>query len=660
MISGNIEKFNMPLREFTAKVELCNSSSTIPMGKNLAKPRGLLIDGENGLSSTYDEATGIFTINGKATVDYSNVYLTPYIENRHGKRLKFGPGTYSIKVRELGGSFEGYYGMAITDSNGTRYPGLLNKLVLTEESNVSVFVQFRIGKSANNFQITLQIEEGETATEFEPYKQSITITNTTDLNSITIDRVGSNKFYGFGISQKAIAKIRDKDRVYNINKEHLFKFSIDDVAAFPHYYITEVSRNENNNEISVTAYDAINAASAHTVSELGLVSYSIGEFAAACGSLLGVEAAIPALDAFNVYYDSGANFDGTESIRDALNAVAEATQTIYFMNAENKLEFRRLDKDGEAVYTIDKKQYFNLDSKTNRKLVGVCSATELGDNVSAELAAEGETQYVRDNPFYTLRDDVGELVNNALDVVGGLTINQFTCSWRGNYLVEIGDKIALTTKDDTAVYSYLLNDTLTYNGGLSQKSNWEYGEKEQATSNPTSLGEVIKQTYAKVDKANKQVDIVVSQVGDTNSRLTALELNTDSITTTVSNYEKSIDDMSGQLEELTNSVAATMTQSQVQLEIQKAMDNGVEKIETTTGFTFNEQGLNISSSKSDITTTITENGMTVSDESTPVLVANDEGVKAIDLHATTFLIIGNNSRFEDYGNRTACYWIGGQ
>ena len=58
-------------------------------------------------------------------------------------------------------------------------------------------------------------------------------------------------------------------------------------------------------------------------------------------------------------------------------------------------------------------------------------------------------------------------------------------------------------------------------------------------------------------------------------------------------------------------------------------------------------------------TTITEDGMTVYRDSEAVLIADNEGVKAEDLHATTYLIIGNNSRFEDVNNRTACYWIGG-
>ena len=45
--------------------------------------------------------------------------------------------------------------------------------------------------------------------------------------------------------------------------------------------------------------------------------------------------------------------------------------------------------------------------------------------------------------------------------------------------------------------------------------------------------------------------------------------------------------------------------------------------------------------------------------STEVLTADNEGVKAEDLHATTYLIIGETSRLEDKDGRTVCYWIGG-
>lgn len=64
----------------------------------------------------------------------------------------------------------------------------------------------------------------------------------------------------------------------------------------------------------------------------------------------------------------------------------------------------------------------------------------------------------------------------------------------------------------------------------------------------------------------------------------------------------------------------------------------------------------------DIKTTVSNNGMTVYGNNDEVLKANDEGVVAKDLHAKSWLIVGDNSRFENYGDnkdRTACFWIGG-
>ena len=105
------------------------------------------------------------------------------------------------------------------------------------------------------------------------------------------------------------------------------------------------------------------------------------------------------------------------------------------------------------------------------------------------------------------------------------------------------------------------------------------------------------------------------------------------------------------------------TKEDVEIAIKSELSNGVDKVITATGFTFNEQGLTVSKSDSEISTQITEDGMTVSKSGDVVLTANNEGVSAQNLHATTYLIIGNYSRFEDYINtageaRTGCFWIG--
>ena len=492
------------------------------------------------------------------------------------------------------------------------------------------------------------------------------------LKSFTIQRVGdSAKFFGFGVCQKLNVKLLDPERKISITTDNRLEVAFgagsDYFYACPSFKVTEVHRDENTNELSVTAYDALYGASAHTVAELNLSApYTIRDFIAACASLLGLPFDLRGIDenVLSTVYESGANFEGTETIREALTAVAEATQSIYYICCQWNLTFKRLDASGDAALTIDREKYFTLESNTNRRLSGITHATELGDSVGASLDMSGTTQYVRNNPFWDLREDVADLVNSALAALGGLTINQFSCSWRGNPLLEIGDKIALVTKDNQTVISYLLDDTITYDGSLGQETQWSYEDDEgEDADNPTSLGDVLKQTYARVDKANKQIDIVASDVSENKEVIAALKINTESIDAAITEMKEvttsALDGVNEEIANLTNKVEATMTAEDVTIAIQSELSNGVSKVETETGFTFNEDGLTVSKSDSEMTTTITEDGMTVYKNEEAVLVADNEGVKAEDLHATTYLIIGNNSRFEDFGDRTACFWIGG-
>lgn len=492
------------------------------------------------------------------------------------------------------------------------------------------------------------------------------------LKEFTIERIGESKFFGFGICQRLNVHLVDKDRNIYITTIDSFRpyLSASDTYAncFPEFYVTEVHRDENTNELSITAYDAIYKANQYTVADLGAVAtpYTIGEFAERCAELLGVGLALPSsAESFDLMSDDdGANFDGSETLREALNAIAEATQTIYYINADNKLVFKMLDVSGSPSAAISKAQYFTLDSSTNRRLSTIAHVTELGDNISSSTGETGTTQYIRDNPFWDLRDDIGALVDSAIAAVGGLTINQFYCEWRGNPLLEIGDKVIIITKDDSFIAAYLLDDVIYYDGTLSQETQWSYEDTEEEAANPSNLGDAIKQTFARVDKVNKQIDLVASDVNSNSEAISNLQLTTDGISAAVTQVEENtqaaLDGISGNIETLTNTVAATMSAEDVTIAIQSAIDNGVDKVVTATGFRFDEEGLTVSKSDSEMNTTITENGMTVYKNDEAVLVANNAGVDAVNLRATTYLIIGNNSRFEDYGaDRTGCFWIGG-
>lgn len=68
------------------------------------------------------------------------------------------------------------------------------------------------------------------------------------------------------------------------------------------------------------------------------------------------------------------------------------------------------------------------------------------------------------------------------------------------------------------------------------------------------------------------------------------------------NTSQSIDGIQQDIETLTQRVEATVTPDEVTLKIQEEMQNGINKVTTSTGFTFDESGLTIEKSDSEVST----------------------------------------------------------
>ena len=398
------------------------------------------------------------------------------------------------------------------------------------------------------------------------------------LQQFTIERTcDMSKFFGYGYCQKLNFKIFNTLNGFTINTSTIVQINIGDgnewESPFPNFYVTEVHKDETNDTLSVTCYDDLYKLRDKTFGDLGLTPpYTVKDIADACSRLLygnkdAVTLFLPDTDAFNLSYTDGANFADDTPLREVLDDIAEATQTIYYMNYASRLVFKGLryhDDLDRYNLLITKNDYYELKTKTNRRLAAICSATSLGDNVEAKLEVAGTTQYIRDNGLWTLRDDIGSLVDKSLAAIGGLTLNQFDLDWDGNYLLELGDKIRIETEDGSFVDSYYLDDTLTYDGAIGARTSWEYQNSDSETeSNPTSLRDALNKTYARVDKAKQEITLQIENsltkvegdmseleedimskleedMSNVDTQITQLKLTTNGITATVATQEEKI------------------------------------------------------------------------------------------------------------------------
>lgn len=557
--------------------------------------------------------------------------------------------------------------------------------------NASTAVQTAITSPVRSVKARVELYEGSTLVQ--------TFTTSDRLMEFTVERATEeSKFFGFGICQKINVHLIDKDRELTITTSNYFKVGFvvgnEVVYPFPYFYVTRTNRDENTNELSVTAYDALYDASKHQVSEIQEnvpESFTIPQYANIAKSVLSDPISaisfkgIATTDSSLTDTYTEANYAGTETIRDVFDDVAEATQTIYSLrhyedtdSSYDELVFVRPSVTGSPDLTISRSDYFTLDSSDNRRLAKITHSIGGVDNISASITQTGTTQVIRDNAFWSLLEnsEIALRLDAAIAAVGGLTINQFDLEWRGNYLLEPGDKIGIVNKEGETDTSFLLDDTIVYNGGMTGTTSWRYSdEDEELESSPTSLGEALNNAYVRIDRVDREITMVIEQseevmvaveevqeeMTQVTTQVNDIAISTDGIISTANETIEQVNSLGEIIAEVSNTVQQTVTPTQMEIAIQEAINaNTVNEVTTTTGFTFNQDGLTVSSSGSELSTTVAEDGLTIERNDTVLLTVNHEGVNAENLHATTYLIIGQNSRFEDYMNktRTGCFWIG--
>ena len=200
---------------------------------------------------------------------------------------------------------------------------------------------------------------------------------------------------------------------------------------------------------------------------------------------------------------------------------------------------------------------------------------------------------------------------------------------------------------------------------MSIKQDRSYARTAQDIERKYSFGKTFAEMLGLINENRDKVDSVESGLRDEiRDTSTELKRSTDEIVMKAkSELTGSINSVSEDLTTLSSEVEMKLDSTGVSIAVEEELAKGVERVVTKSGYEFGADGLNISKSGEEMKNKLTHKGMYVTKNDDEILTADKDGVKATDLHAKTYLVVGKGkgrSRFEDYGiDRTACFWIGG-
>lgn len=185
------------------------------------------------------------------------------------------------------------------------------------------------------------------------------------------------------------------------------------------------------------------------------------------------------------------------------------------------------------------------------------------------ISQYGEHQVVISEDYIlynaTLRQQAITAIYNRLDGLKYID-SKLTCLY-GKPFLKIGDKIRIYTDANNYIDTYVLKHNFTYDGTFTSVfESPALTEQEVKTQQKLSLKQALKNTQITVDKQNGEINALASQIDSEGTRISTVEANLNSQQAEINVISTNIDD-----------------------------NGNVTEVTTTTGFTFNAEGMTIQS-----------------------------------------------------------------
>lgn len=171
-----------------------------------------------------------------------------------------------------------------------------------------------------------------------------------------------------------------------------------------------------------------------------------------------------------------------------------------------------------------------------------------------------------------------------------------------------------------------------------------------------SVSAVNEQSYAalsgKVLNLRTDIDGIRAENKAADGRMAALELSVEGFSAQVEQQTADADTLRGSLSQV------QQTANALQITVQTMQEQGVSRVQTQMGYTFDDMGLHIARQGQQMENLLDNTGMYVTRGGQAILQANSDGVSAADVTVRNYLLVGN-CRLESYeNNRTACFFVG--
>lgn len=413
--------------------------------------------------------------------------------------------------------------------------------------------------------------------------------------------------------------------------------------------------------VKLTAYDSINQLDKDLtawLAELDQWPYSVQEFAHLVCSQCGMTLAEEELPNGSFYLQpfAGENITGRRLIQwlgqimgRFCRARADGTLEFAWYTPNSAISISAEAGENQVFYYQGELEYADYTVAAVEKVQLRQTASDVG-TVWPDEAGQKNTYIIENNPM--LAAQTGQTLQQvAQTLYAQLQTASYTpCRVTIPATPEIrpGDMIQITDVNGKRFTTWVMKKT---GDGTRDTLESTGSHRRDSTTAVNNLG--FRALSGKVLELRTDVDGLRLENRDTAGKLAAVELDLEGIRSRVQSQESETQSVTGHISTL------TQTDQSLQLELETIRETGTQKVTTATGYTFDDKGLQISRTDSDMENLLDHTGMYVRRNGEVVLQANNQGVRGRDVTVENYLIVGENARFEDYGgNRTACFYIG--